>query len=299
MDYAFLVAAAVLYSFMFLFNGKYQKNNGNGLDSALAFSLYTSVVCLIIYFALSGVRLISGWEALEVFELQFSWFSFLLAISSAAVNIGFSFFSIKALGVANLSLFSIFAMLGGMLLPSLYGLIFSGEPMTFGKGACYALIIVALFLTFEKGGKKGKRSLFYCFGVFVLNGLSGVITSIHQEEAFAEYAVNSGSYMIMTRGICVVVSFVLFLTLFKKPPALKIKDTLSIAGYGFCGGMGNLLQFIALATLDSSVLFPIVTGGTMICSTAVSLVVKEKSKVKTIIASVIAAASTALMILPF
>lgn len=295
MDYAFLITAAALYSFMFLFNGKYQKNNGTGLKPALAFSLYTSVVCVIIYFALSVVWMISKWSVVSVFELEFTWFSFFLAIGSAAVNIGFSFFSIKALDVANLSLFSIFAMLGGMLLPSLYGLIFSGEPMTWGKAACYALIIVALCLTFEKGDKQGKKSLFYCFGVFVLNGLSGVVTSIHQEDAFVSQAVNSGSYMMMTRGLCVVISLALFLVFFKKMPALKLKDSLSVSGYGFCGGMGNLLQFIALATLDSSVLFPIVTGGTMLFSMIVSIVIGEKPKAKTIITSVIAAASTVLM----
>lgn len=296
MEYALLLVADLLYSLMFLTNRGYQKNNGTGLKNALTFTTFTSSFSLLIFLVLAAVAMISGLGILSEFALQTpTWFSALFALLSAIVSIGFSFFSIKALGVANLSLYSIFAMLGGMLLPSIYGLIFSGEPMTWGKAACYALIIVALCLTFEKGDKQGKKSLFYCFGVFVLNGLSGVVTSIHQEDAFVSQAVNSGSYMMMTRGLCVVISLALFLVFFKKMPALKLKDSLSVSGYGFCGGMGNLLQFIALATLDSSVLFPIVTGGTMLFSMIVSIVIGEKPKAKTIITSVIAAASTVLM----
>jgi uncharacterized membrane protein len=76
---------------------------------------------------------------------------------------------------------------------------------------------------------------------------------------------------------------------------MKLSDLGNVAGNGACAGMGNLLQLMALATLDSSVLFPIVTGGTMLFSMMVSIIIKEKPSVKTIIASILAAASTVLM----
>jgi hypothetical protein len=256
--------------------------------------MFTGITSVLIILTLSIVGTLSKLSVLKGFALEFSWFSLALAVFSAAVNIGFSFFSIKALGVANLSLFSIFAMLGGMLLPSIYGLTFSNEPLTWGKIACYVLIVTALFLTFEKGEQK-KKSLVYCFGVFVLNGMSGVITSIHQEEMFTDVAVSSGSYMIMSRSISALVCFVLFLLIFKKMPKLKRCDIGNIAGNAACGGIGNLLQLMALVTLASSVLFPIVTGGTMLFSMLVSILVKEKQNAKTVIASIIAAASTVFM----
>jgi hypothetical protein len=52
---------------------------------------------------------------------------------------------------------------------------------------------------------------------------------------------------------------------------------------------------IALLNVDATVQFPIITGGTMFFSTVVSMIIGEKPGVKTIIASVIAAASTVLM----
>ena len=295
MEYLFLIIAASLYSLMFLTNRGYQRSNGTGISVALSFAMYTSMIGLPIFLVISAIGMISGWGPLADLRLEFSWFSLLMALMNSGVLIGYSIFSIKALSVANLSLYSIFAMLGGMLLPSLYGLIFSGEPLTVGKVCCYVLIGAALFLTFEKGGKNSKKSMLYCFGVFVLNGLSGVVTSIHSEEIFADIAVSSGSYMIMNRAGNIVVCLILLFAICKKIPELKVSDFGYVAGNGACAGIGNLLQLMALASLESSVLFPIVTGGTMLFSMMVSIIIKEKPSVKTIVASVIAAASTVLM----
>lgn len=295
MDYIFLVIAAMLYSLMFLTNRGYQRNNGTGLGNALTFSMYTSLTALIIFLLLTLIGNISSWSVLSGFRLEFSAFSSLLAMLASCITIGYSIFSIKALGAVNLSLYSIFAMLGGMLLPSLYGLIFSGEKLTWGKIACYVLIVIALMLTFEKGKKSDRKSLIYCFGVFVLNGLSGVVTSIHREAEFAHMAVSSETFTMTNRAISVCLCLVTFLLIYKKFPKLKLRDLGNVSGNAVCGGMGNLLQLIALVSLPSSVLFPIITGGTMLFSMIVSFIIKEKPSAKTVIASVIAAASTVLM----
>lgn len=296
MDYGFLVTAACLYAFMFFFNKKYQKNNGTGLEVALTFTFFTSIVSLLIFIILAVIGEVSGAEFFDNFTFEFSWVSLLITMISALGTIGFSIFSIKAFGVANLSVFSTFAMLGGMLLPSLYGLIFSNEPLTWGKVCCYILILVALCLTFEKG-KQGKKAMLYCFAVFFLNGLSGVLTSIHRDlgESGVQI-VNSGSYMMLSRVSSIVVCFTVLMVITKKLPQVKVKDLGNVIGNAASGGIGNLLQYVALLTLDSSVLFPIITGGTMLSSMAVSLITREKVKPKAIIAAVIAAASTVLML---
>lgn len=295
MDYIFLVIAAMLYSLMFLTNRGYQRSNGTGLGNALTFSMYTSLIALAVFLTLTLIGNLTSWSVLSGFKLSFSPFSFMMASLASLVVVSYSIFSIKALGAVNLSLYSIFAMLGGMLLPSLYGLIFSGEKLTLGKISCYVLIVVALMLTFEKGKKNDPKSLFYCFGVFVLNGLSGVVTSIHREAKFAHMAVSSETFTMTNRAISVCLCLVVFLLIYKKFPKLKLRDLGNVSGNAICGGMGNLLQLIALVSLPSSVLFPIITGGTMLFSMIVSFIIKEKPSVKTILASVIAAASTVLM----
>lgn len=291
-DYILLTISAMLFAFMFLFNRGYQRSRGTGFDVALTFAAYTCTGATLIMLILSLVGALTGWQALADFGLEFSWFSMIVAIVGAAGSVGYSFFSIKALGSANLSLYSIFAMLGGMLLPSLTGVLFFEEKLTLPKIGCYILIVIAVSLTFEKG-KQGKKALFYYFGVFVLNGMSGVISMIQQSNR--EAAVNSVSFMVMKSAACVVICVALFAMIYKKFPSLRLNECGNVSAYALCNGIGNLLLLIALLNVDATVQFPIITGGTMFFSTVVSMIIGEKPGVKTIIASVIAAASTVLM----
>ena len=291
-EYIFLAISAFLFALMFLFNKGFQKSRGSGFDTVLTFSAYTSFASMLLMLLLCLIGSLTGLSFLSSFTLEFSWFSLLIAFWGAAGTVGYSFFAIKSLGIANLSLFSIFAMLGGMLLPSVTGILFFGEDLTLPKIGCYLLIIVAVSMTFD-GGKQNKKALFYYFGVFVLNGMSGVVSTVHQRNT--AMAVNSTSFMVLKGGVCAVICVIWFLIQFKRFPTMKIRECGNISAYALCNGMGNLLLLIALLTVDGSVQFPIITGGTMFFSTVVSMAIGEKPKVKTIIASLVAAASTVLM----
>ncbi|MBO5858517.1 MAG: hypothetical protein J6R20_01930 [Clostridia bacterium] len=280
MMYGFLAVSALLFALQFLFNQQYQKISGDGTNSAVTLSLYLHGISFFLMFVLNG------------FKLDFTWFSILMAALYAAVVLGYSFSSLKAFKTANLSVFSIFAMLGGMLLPLAYGVIFRNEGFPLTKIICVVLIGVATAMSFEKG-KKTKGSLKYYLAVFVLNGLVGVISTIHQTKP--ELAVDSRSFMA-TVNICVVIACVVYqLTVNKKITIVSPKEFGYLAGYAGCNGIGNLLCLIALTNLPASVQFPIVTGGTMFFSTAVSIIRKEKPSARTVIASLIAFAATVLM----
>lgn len=280
MMYGFLAVSALLFALQFLFNQQYQKISGDGTNSAVTLSLYLHGISFFLMFVLNG------------FKLDFTWFSILMAALYAAVVLGYSFSSLKAFKTANLSVFSIFAMLGGMLLPLAYGVIFRNEGFPLTKIICVVLIGVATAMSFEKG-KKTKGNLKYYLAVFVLNGLVGVISTIHQTKP--ELAVDSRSFMA-TVNICVVIACVVYqLIVNKKITIVSPKEFGYLAGYAGCNGIGNLLCLIALTNLPASVQFPIVTGGTMFFSTTVSIIRKEKPSARTVIASLIAFAATVLM----
>lgn len=295
-DYILLIVSAALFSLMFLFNRGYQRSRGEGLDSVLSFSVYSNLFIVIILLILCLIGALSGWRGIFAdFNLEFSVFSLLVSILGAAVGIGGAYFSIKALESANLSLYSIFAMLGGMLLPSVCGIAFYGEPLTLPKLACYLLIVVSVALTFEKG-KQSKKAIFCYFGVFVLNGMSGVVAQIHQGTPGVT-AVNSNSFMIIKGALTVAFCFIWFMIKYKGVPTLKLRECSGLTGYAACCGLGNLFVLIALLNLDASVQYPIITGGTMFFSTVVSLIIGEKPSARTLIAAVVAAASSVLMML--
>ncbi len=280
MMYGLIIAADLLFALQFLFNQNFRKNNGDGIDSSVTFSMYTNAISFFILFALNG------------FKLSATWFSVLIAVFYSVVLLGYSYSGLKSFATANLSVYSIFAMLGGMLLPSAYGIIFCNEDFSVSKAICFVLIIISTALSFEKGEKKG-GNLKYYIAVFVLNGLVGVLSKIHQSNT--ELCVDSGSFMATVNLWVFALCLVFQLSKNKKITVLPLKEVGNLACYAACSGIGNLLCLIALTSLPASVQYPIITGGVMVFSTVISIIKKEKPSAKTLIATAVAFVSTVLI----
>lgn len=279
-DYIFVIIADLLFALQFLFNQQFRKRNGDGLDQTFTFSMFTNGISFLLLFIING------------FTLQINLISFIIALVYSVVILGYSYSGLKSFATANLSVYSIFAMLGGMIMPFAYDVILNPERFSVSKGACVALIAVATALSFEKG-KKNRKNIKYYFAVFLLNGLVGVLSTIHQTENGE--AVDSGSFMATVNLCTFVICFVYHLAKNKKIVLPQKKDIMTLACYAACSGIGNLLCLIALTNIPASVQYPIITGGVMVFSTIISIVRKEKPSAKTIIATVIACGSTIFM----
>ena len=232
--------------------------------------------------------------ALAGFKVGFAPFSVILAFVYTASGLLMVYFSLKAFSVANLSVYSVFSMLGGMLLPFLLGVFFFNEGFSVGKAVCLVLIFAAVLLGIEKKGGSRRAALYY-FGVFVLNGLAGVISKIHQSSAYAH--VDSEGFMFLTAIWGVVIAGIWLLIGYKKIPMLTKTELLLVTGYGAFNGMGNLFLLIALGFLPASVQYPLVTGGVMVISTVISALRREHLTKKELIAAALAfLASVAIII---
>ena len=279
--YGILLAAVTMFSFQFLFNGIFEKEYGNGLRAMFVFSAGSSLVGFLILFVING------------FKFEFTWFSALMSFFAALDSIGYTYFSLKALGRINLSLYSMFSMLGGMILPSVVGILFYNEELTVGKGICYALLLMSLLLSSEKGEKKS--GYIYYMGVFVLNGMSGVLSTIFQN---APYEKTSAAGYSMLIALTALVICLLFLPFVKgSGERLTKKAVVSMGGYGVLCRVGNYLLLIALAHLPASAQYPFVTGGVMIISTIISMFTKNKPSKREITG--VAISFAALIILMF
>ena len=153
--YLILIFAAFLFAVQFLFNQQYRQLKGEGMDATLTFSLHTSAISFVILLVLGG------------FRLHITWFSLVIAVLYAAVCLLSSYAGLKAFGTANLSVYSIFMMLGGMLLPFAYGILFANETFTFAKAMSILLICTAVGCSFEKG-TGGKNAYRFYAAIFVL-----------------------------------------------------------------------------------------------------------------------------------
>lgn len=279
--YGVLLAAVTMFSFQFLFNGIFEKEYGNGLRSMFVFSAGSSLVGFIVLFVING------------FRFEFTWFSMLMAFFAALDSIGYTYFSLKSLGRINLSLYSMFAMLGGMILPSVAGILFYNEELTIGKGICYVLILLSLLLGVKKGDSKS--GYVYYMGVFMLNGMSGVLSTIFQNASYEKTSAAGYSMLISLTALVICLVFLPFVK--GDGRRLTGKALVSMGGYGVLCRVGNYLLLIALVHLPASAQYPFVTGGVMIISTIISLFTRNKPSMREIIG--VAVSFAGLLVLMF
>lgn len=279
--YTLVFSATILFALQFLFNQKFEQIRGSDLKSALEFTLYKSVIIVIIMLIISGFKI-----------PDITPFSIILSVIYSAACILMTYFSMKAFAVANLSVYSVFSMLGGMLLPFLLGVGFYNEKLTVFKCVCCALIAVSVLLNL-RSGKQSKKAFLYYMAVFILNGGVGVISKIHQ-SAHTPHTDSTG-FMFLSSVASIVISGIWLLIQYRKIPLIKGKSLLYASGYGIFNGVGNLFLLISLSHLPASVQYPLVTGGVMVFSTIISAVRKEKLSKTDYIAAGISFVASVLM----
>lgn len=321
--YILLFVSALIFSLQFLITRQYQRRNGTGFVSSVRLSLFAFLAIALFFF-------IKGSVTMGQINFGFSWFTLLMTLLVSVVGLSCVYMGIKVLAVGDMSIYSVFMMLGSLLLPSLVGLIFYGEEFTLIKGIAFVCMFSAIVLSVSSidKSKLTLKAFLYYVGIFVMNGMIGVIFTIHQNQpsltagailgSDGTYSINNDVFMtwygLSMVILCAVVYAVLFVvSKIKKAPELiavtqeestgesAVKAfTISLvfaALYGLCNGLGD--YFIALATqpgaLGSSVTFPIINGGTIIFSTVCGMIFyKEKLKPLTIISILLVIASTIL-----
>lgn len=265
--YALILLSVGMFGGGFALQDVYRKKRGSGIKISMESALIGSMAGLIVLLIING------------FSFEFTGFTLLMAILSALNSIAFTFCAFKSLDYINLSLFSLFSMLGGMLLPFLQGIFFYGELITLPKCLCVAFICAALALTIEKGDKK-KGTAFY-LGIFILNGMSGVISKIFSASNLPK--VSAAGYSIWIAIFTVVLSGVAWVVLIfleknrgdshektEFVPKKLLYQSYGIGAlYGAINKVANFFLVIALAHVDASIQYPMVTGGTIIVSTII------------------------------
>lgn len=268
MYYGIVAVSVLMFGIQFYLNDKYQKENGTGASSVFTFSLISALVGTVCLAVING------------FDFSFTPFTLLWAFVTALNSVLCSICSLKALQKVNLSVYSLFSMLGGMMLPFLAGLAFYGEKMSVAKAVCVLLVTLSLAITVSRKNKTGGE--IYYIGVFVLNGMSGVLSKIYEDATFDK--VSSGGYSLWIAIMSAVVTAVALVFIRKKVKMPSFKAVMLSAAGGALNRVANFLLLIALAVLPASVQYPFVTGGVIIVSTAISAISGQKPSKKEIFA---------------
>ena len=257
--YGLIILSVVMFGMCFAFNDIYRKNRGSSLMISMESTFIGGLAGLIALLSLNG------------FKFEFTVFTGIIATFAAVNSVAFTFFTFKALDKVNLSVFSLFSMLGGMALPSVVGIIFYNEGITLAKIVCYVFIVAALMLTVNFGARKGEILLYA--GVFVLNGMSGVFSKIFTAAPFEK--TSAAGYSVLAAIITVMIAGSSWLILASsrnrersvKPFTWKILCVGALSGS--INKVANFILVIALAHVPASVQYPMVTGGVIIVSTLI------------------------------
>lgn len=298
MQYLFVLTGALLFSVQFIFTKLYGDRNESGLKAGFTFSLGANAIIfayMLIYNAIINKT-----------ALQFTWFSFGFSIWSAINGLLCTYCGIAALKHVSIADYSLFLMLGAVVIPTLCGVVFFKEYFTVAKIICLLTVTLALLIKFF-GDKKAqkekndadKRAVIYYVGCFLLNGLSGVIIKIHSLEIFRDISTSNTDFQILTCLSTIFIGLsVLFLSYKKQSLTLLLnnKNLLCIAGYAVFYGVATFLSILTISMMDLSVQQPMMTGGVILFSYLVSLMLKEKLKVTDVIACVLSVAAVAAII---
>lgn len=273
-DYGLLTLAAVLLALDFSIAKMYQKRAGTSLSAGFAFNALLGLFTALIFWIIGG------------FSFQITWFSTIMAVLLTVFCTGYTLIGFRILRAGSMALYSLFLMTGGMTLPYLWGLIFLDEPFSWLRtvGLCVLMGAVLLSNLPKKGEKINAKLIVMCLAIFLLNGFVSIVSKTHQIESGLP-AVDANGFVVLSGLGKFVISGSAYLIAKlvdknkgeKQEKPQKLPILALIACSAVIGGLSYLLQLMGAKNLPATVLYPFITGGSMIFSSIVGATVfREK-----------------------
>lgn len=279
MYYLLLLAAALLLAFDFAVNKLYQKIAGTKISAGLLFNSLWGLFTAIIFLAVNG------------FKCSFTVFSLIMAFLTAVIIMSYNIIGFRILKNGSMALYTLFLMTGGMTVPYIWGLLFLDETFSWLRTIGLLLIIIAIVLPNIDKQRLDVKNLIMCAAVFILNGFSSVVGKIHQTEMVYEtvsamdFVVLAGIMRFLIAGIAYI-----FVRLTKKEQK-SVEFTgkkillcgMLIVGSAVVGGMSQVFNLISASHLPATVLYPFLTGGSIILSAIAGITFFKERPSKSVI----------------
>ncbi|MBQ8642396.1 MAG: hypothetical protein IJ480_09290 [Clostridia bacterium] len=282
MDFLFLMIACLFFSVQFIFQKCFQKNtkSGYGITVWNQFHIY---IFMGLYLFLTSDT-----------PLQTTLTSLALSVGYAVSGLTSSTGSLFAMRYGKMSSVTTFCLLGGMILPFFYGVIFLQEEVTLWKVLGILVLIASMLPSlFEKDPSGAERTrgdriryFIFCMMTFCGNGMVSVLSKAHQISENAMKLptgeVDTDGFVLQNALVCLVIAFVILIVRAilaaragdrtpvrsvyyeigreKMIPKLFAILLALTAGYAVCNAMGNIFSLRCAMTMDSSIQFPMLSG---------------------------------------
>ena len=273
LDYLLVFLSVVLLAVSFMVQKLYQKKTSDVKDSAVNFNLAAALITFVIFFATNG------------FTIRFTPYSVIMSFLRSLCGFTYSLLGFAILKRGSVSLYMLFLMSGGMLVPAVWGWLFLGETEKMALRIIGVVIIVCALVISNLGKEKPDKSiLLLCTVIFFLNGFVSVTSKLHQVNTTCD-AVGTTDFVLITTIFSVVSSIVMKIWYSvrdkekKREKSAKPKfdrkillPLILVPVYSAIGGISSYLQLLGAVNLPSSVLYPMITGGTVVLSGIFALI---------------------------
>ena len=324
-EYIMVVAACALIALQFSANKIFQRQCERRKSDVALYPMISGIFSFTI-FAIYGYITgdFPGGFLASVKTLTF-WMAFALAVISFLSMI----IAVLAAKYGSTATYSVFMMLGSMIIGSVFAIIVWSEPAGLFKILGIITLIVSIIIpVLGKGEKMNLKCLIVCTIAGLLNGTYNVISTSHQKMGDTGLVADINSFMnwqyllgtMLALVAYIVMRFILKVdkkgdSLPAQPEIVEQKSdskgrlavvfssvavltVLSALMYSSSSGFGLLLQLIALETLDATIVTPLVSGISIVLSAVAGLLFfKEKPDKKTLIGIAVTLVGVAFIII--
>lgn len=285
MYYLMLTGAAMLLGADFALNKIYQRIYGTAPKAAFFFNSLLGIITAVVFFCING------------FKLEFTVYSFVMAGLMSALVMSYNIIGFRLLKSGTMAMYTLFLMTGGMVLPYIWGLLFLNEDFSLLRTVGLIVILAGVVLSNFSGERVNIKQIVMCVAVFVLNGFVSIVSKMHQSQTTFD-SVNAAEFIILGGIFKFLLAGILFLV-FKNKDSLESGDNslkkavIIITSSAFIGGVSYMLQLLGAKTLPATVLYPFITGGSIVFSSLAGVILfKEKLSAKLIISVILCFAGT-------
>ena len=289
MGFVLLVIAIFFFSLQFIFPKAYQRRTDGSINAALWFSTGTGFFCSLLFFAFNH------------FQLAFTPISFAFASVFACLCVLGEIYTVTGLKFEKIQWITISTLLGGFIVPSVYGFLALGEDVGWKKMVGIFLLLSSFLTklsfcskqadakaaqhpapTNRSAGSRASvgKQLLLCTALFFNNGFISILSKVHTN---LHHAVPIRDFIVTYSLLRCILSFLLILGLYgwrrqcahRSVPffaRLSVKKGRkgmllllgTMAAYAVSNGLGNLTSMEAAKTVDASIQFPTISAGTIL-----------------------------------
>lgn len=256
LSYILVVLSAVLLAANIGFTKQYQDKAGVSLAAGLHYNIIIGIVTFLLFWIFNG------------FKMYWSTYSFIMAFIISFLGVVYTILGFTILKQGGMAIYTLFLMTGGMILPYIWGIIFLDEAVTLLRIIGLIAIMAAILISNRGKITATKTQLLLCFIIFIMNGFVSIVSKMHQINEVYEIA-GTTDFVIYTGIGKFVFSYIamLFIPKAEKKQLPKLKMVVPIiSASAILSGVSYVFQLIGASNLPATVLYPIITGGSIIFS---------------------------------